>query len=66
MIIDPSSDVLVECNSFENKLAIANCVHSKLANSGGYRYKNARKPDIYRNIIGQEHESLQNVAWLKP
>lgn len=66
MIIDPFGDILAECNSFENELAIANCTHSKLANSGGYRYKNARRPDLYRNIIGQEHESLQKVAWLQP
>lgn len=65
MIIDPFGDVLAECNSFENELAIANCVYNKLANSGGYRYKNARRPDIYRNIIGLEHESLQNVSWLQ-
>ncbi|MBX9867831.1 MAG: hypothetical protein K2Y14_13040 [Burkholderiales bacterium] len=66
MVIDPFGDVIAECNSFENEFAIGNCVYSKLQESGGYRYKKARRPSLYKNIINQEHESIQHVAWFSP
>ncbi len=66
MIIDPFGDILAECRSFDNQFVIATCVHDKLKLSGGHRYKNARRPELYRDIIGAEHQSDQQVAWLKP
>ena len=64
MIIDPFGDIIAECRSFENEIAIGNCVYGKLQNSGGYRYTMARKPELYRDIIGRDHTSVQKVAWL--
>lgn len=64
MIIDPFGDIIAECRSFENEIAIANCIHKKIEESGGYRYRKARKPEIYKNIIGKDHKSEQNVVWL--
>jgi predicted amidohydrolase len=64
MIIDPFGDIIAECRSFDNEIAIGNCVYDKLQASGGYRYTRARKPELYRDIIGQGHASVQKVAWL--
>jgi hypothetical protein len=33
--------------------------------AGGYRYLNARKPELYRDIIGKDHKSVQKVAWMQ-
>ena len=64
MIVDPFGDVLAECRSFNDDFVIATCTPNKLTDSGGYRYKQARKPKLYQDIIGQEHKSTQNVIWL--
>jgi predicted amidohydrolase len=66
MIIDPFGDVLTECRSFENEVAIASLSPEKLTQAGGYRYIKARRPDLYRTIIGKEHQSEQKVVWLNP
>jgi predicted amidohydrolase len=64
MLIDPFGDVLAECRSFDADIAIATCVHEKLAMSGGHRYRQARKPELYRAILGGGHSSEQQVAWM--
>jgi len=64
MVIDPFGDVLAECRTLGNDIAIATCAHDKIARSGGYRYREARKPELYRHIVGAEHRSEQKVAWL--
>ena len=43
---------------------IATAIPEKLRQAGGYRYRNARRPELYADIIGQPHESNQKVAWL--
>lgn len=65
MILDPFGDVIAECPRLEEGIAIATLVPEKLSQAGGYRYKQARKPELYRNILGQEHSSKQNVVWLQ-
>lgn len=64
MVIDPFGDVIAECRSFENDIAIANCVHRKIGESGGHRYRAARKPELYGRILAAEHRSEQKVAWM--
>lgn len=64
MVIDPFGDVLAECRRLGNDAAIATCGHQKIAASGGHRYREARKPELYRDILSAEHRSMQNVAWL--
>ncbi len=64
MIIDPFGDILSECRSFEDGFVIATLTPEKLKQSGGYRYTKARRPSLYRDIIGQEHKSDQKVIWL--
>lgn len=64
MVIDPHGDVLAECRLLGNDIAIATCDHEKLALSGGHRYREARKPELYRHILGAEHRSKQTVVWM--
>jgi predicted amidohydrolase len=65
MILDPFGDVLAECRSFEDSFVMATITQEKLLQAGGNRYIKARRPDLYREIIGQNHKSEQKVIWLK-
>ncbi|MGZ8516418.1 MAG: nitrilase family protein [Chitinophagaceae bacterium] len=64
MILDPFGDVIAECRSFDDSFVTATITPEKLTQAGGYRYKKARRPELYRDIIGQDHISEQNVIWL--
>lgn len=64
MIIDPFGDVIAECRLLGNDIAIAACSPQKIAMSGGHRYREARKPELYRHILGAEHRSVQKVPWM--
>lgn len=64
MILDPFGDVIAECRKLDNDIAIATVTPEKLTQAGGYRYLKARRPDLYRDIIGQEHQPEQKVVWL--
>lgn len=66
MIVDPFGDILAECRSFDNTFATAIITPEKLTQAGGHRYIQARRPELYRNIIGQPHEPQQNVIWMNP
>jgi predicted amidohydrolase len=64
MILDPFGDILAECRTFDNSFATATITPEKLTLAGGYRYINARRPELYRDIIGQNHQSKLKVVWL--
>ncbi|MGZ3765634.1 MAG: nitrilase-related carbon-nitrogen hydrolase [Mucilaginibacter sp.] len=64
MIIDPFGDVIAECRSFDNEIAMASLVPQKLTDAGGYRYIKARRPELYGDIIAQAHRSEQKVVWM--
>jgi predicted amidohydrolase len=64
MIIDPFGDILAECRSFDDSFVTATLTPIKLEQSGGHRYIEARRPELYRDIIGKPHESNQKVVWL--
>lgn len=64
MIIDPFGDIIAECRKLDNDIAMATLTPGKLTDAGGYRYKKARRPDLYAKIIGQPHKSEQKVVWL--
>ena len=64
MIVDPFGDVIAECRSFEDSFVTATISPEKLTQSGGYRYIKARRPELYKDIIGQSHKSEQKVVWL--
>lgn len=64
MIIDPFGDIIAECRSFDNEIAIATLTPEKLTDAGGFRYINARRPGLYAQIIAQPHQSEQKVVWM--
>lgn len=64
MVIDPFGDVIAECRSFDDSFATATITSDKLSKAGGYRYIKARRPKLYKDIIGQDHKSDQKVVWL--
>jgi len=66
MIIDPFGTVITECKNLGNELATATLLPETLTNAGGYRYKKARRPALYKAIIGRPHQAEQSVAWLTP
>lgn len=65
MIIDPFGDIIAECRKLGDDLATAVITPEKLTQAGGARYIKARRPDLYRDIIGKEHKPEQKVAWLQ-
>jgi predicted amidohydrolase len=65
MILDPYGDVVAECRKLGNDYSIALIVPEKLKLAGGYRYLLARRPDLYRDILGQPHNPEQKVVWLE-
>jgi predicted amidohydrolase len=65
MILDPFGDILAECRNLGDDVVTATLTHEKLTQSGGYRYTKARRPDLYKDIIGQPHISEQKVIWLE-
>jgi predicted amidohydrolase len=64
MILDPFGDIIAECRALGNDFVTATLTPEKLTQAGGYRYRKARRPELYRDIIGQPHKSVQKVAWL--
>lgn len=64
MILDPFGDVIAECRSFDDSFVTATISPDKLLQAGGQRYIKARRPELYRDIIGQNHKSEQKVVWL--
>ena len=65
MIIDPFGNIIAECRELGDGFVSATVTPDKLTMAGGYRYTLARRPELYRDIIGKDHTSVQKVAWLK-
>ncbi|PSL44886.1 putative amidohydrolase [Chitinophaga niastensis] len=65
MIIDPFGDVIAECRKLDNEVITATLTRNKLEQAGGHRYRLARRPDLYGDIIGAPHEAVQKVVWLQ-
>jgi len=64
MILDPYGDILAECRKLGDDVVVATVTAEKLTLAGGYRYVQARRPELYSEIIGRAHKSKQNVVWL--
>ncbi len=65
MILDPFGDVIAECRTLGDDFVTATLTPEKLTQAGGYRYLKARRPDLYRDVIGQPHQPEQKVVWLE-
>jgi predicted amidohydrolase len=66
MILDPFGDIIAECTTLDDEIAIATATPAKLTDAGGYRYIKARRPKLYSDIIAQPHQPEQKVVWLDP
>ena len=64
MILDPFGDILCEVRSFDDELCVAELTREKLTQAGGYRYRKARRPELYADILGHEHQSDTTPAWM--
>lgn len=64
MILDPYGEILDETNAFEADIASAELSREELVKSGGYRYRKARRPELYRDILGAGHESETKPYWM--
>ncbi len=65
LILDPFGEVIAELKSFEDDIVTATCIPEKLTQAGGNRYRNARRPDLYRDILGQEHTPITKPIWMQ-
>jgi 5-aminopentanamidase len=65
MILDPFGDIIAECRKLSDETVVATITPEKLKQSGGYRYKKARRPDLYGNVLSQAHHSEQQVIWMQ-
>ena len=65
LILDPYGEVLTEIKSFEDEISVATLTEDKLTLAGGHRYRNARKPELYREILGADHRSETKPIWLQ-
>ncbi|MGC9352852.1 MAG: nitrilase family protein [Mariniphaga sp.] len=64
MIIDPFGDVVAECRALGDDVVSSVLIPEKLTLAGGHRYTQARRPELYRHIIGKEHTPEQKVSWI--
>src|SRR5690606_1975594 len=65
MILDPYGEILSEIRSFDDAISIAAVTKDKLTLAGGLRYRSARRPDLYRDMIGRDHRSETKPVWMK-
>jgi predicted amidohydrolase len=64
MILDPFGDVLAESRALGEDVVHALCTVGKLADAGGCRYRKARRPDIYKEIICRNHNAEHKIGWI--
>jgi len=65
MIIDPFGNIAAECRTLGDDITVAELKPEKLTRAGGHRYIKARRPELYRDIIGMEHTPELKVAWMQ-
>jgi len=65
MIIDPFGDIIAECRILGDSIVTATITPEKLLLAGGHRYLKARRPDLYKEILSQDHEPELKVVWLE-
>ena len=65
MIIDPYGEILTEIRNFDDSISVAEITSEKLKLAGGYRYRNARKPQLYREILGKDHSPSLQPVWMQ-
>jgi len=64
LILDPFGETLAEIKSFEDTITIATLTPEKLMQAGGRRYRNARRPELYGEILSKENTATTKPEWL--
>jgi predicted amidohydrolase len=64
MVVDPFGDILSECRNLGDDMAVGVLTKAKLSAAGGFRYRKARKPVLYREILSQDNDPQQQVSWI--
>ena len=64
MIIDPFGDVIAECRTLNDEFVIGELTPEKLTSAGGFRYTQARRPELYKDILGRAHTAELKISWL--
>ncbi len=64
MIVDPFGDIIGECRKLDEEVVLATLTPEKLEKAGGSRYIKARRPELYKDILGRDHTPEQKVVWL--
>jgi predicted amidohydrolase len=64
MILDPYGGIMAECRKLGDDWVMATLEPGDLTKAGGYRYRQARRPELYKDIIASEHQSHLQVSWL--
>ena len=57
MVIDPNGDVTAECNVLGNGVVTGLCTPGKIEMAMGRKHLAARRPELYRDILGAPHEN---------
>ena len=65
MLLDPYGEILNEVRSFEDTIATATFTPDKLTLAGGYRYRNARRPELYSKILTGKHQPTLKPIWMQ-
>ena len=65
MILDPYGNIMSEVRSFDNDICFSILQKETLTKAGGFRYRNARRPELYRNILGADHDPKLKPIWMK-
>jgi predicted amidohydrolase len=65
MILDPYGEIIAECRSFDDEIVAGFCSAGKLKLAGGYRYRRARRPELFGEILRREHDSSTRVEWMQ-
>ncbi|NOX54848.1 MAG: nitrilase [Planctomycetes bacterium] len=64
MILDPFGEVLAECHTLGDDVAVALCTPEKIDQSSGRRYLRARRPELYGKLIEPSAEPpLTEPGW---
>ncbi|ELR03919.1 hypothetical protein GMDG_06450 [Pseudogymnoascus destructans 20631-21] len=64
MVLDPFGDVVAECRKLGEAMAVAVCSREKMEMAGRFRYRKARRPELYGHIVGKDRESKLAVTWM--
>jgi len=64
MILDPYGEVMAESSTLGNEVVIAKITEEKLTLAGGYRYRNARRPELYGTILSSPHDPELKPVWM--